>query len=45
SWADLPAQAITSVRRIEELIAAPVAVVSRSPEREDPLVVHNPFQD
>jgi adenylosuccinate synthase len=45
SWADLPAQAIKYVRRIEELISAPVALLSTSPEREDTILVHNPFQD
>jgi adenylosuccinate synthase len=45
SWADLPAQAIKYVRRIEELIGAPVALLSTSPKREDTILVHNPFQD
>ena len=45
SWADLPAQAIKYVRRIEELIEAPVALLSTSPEREDTILVHDPFQD
>ena len=45
SWADLPAQAIKYVRRIEELIDAPVALLSTSPERDDTILVHNPFQD
>ncbi|HLH12816.1 MAG TPA: adenylosuccinate synthase [Methylovirgula sp.] len=45
SWAELPAQAIKYVRRIEELIEAPVALLSTSPEREDTILVHNPFQD
>jgi adenylosuccinate synthase len=45
SWADLPAQAIKYVRRIEELIGAPVALLSTSPERDDTVLVHNPFQD
>ncbi len=44
SWADLPAQAIKYVRRIEELIGAPVALVSTSPEREDTILVQNPFE-
>ena len=44
SWADLPAQAIKYVRRIEELIGAPVALVSTSPERDDTILVKNPFQ-
>jgi len=45
SWAHLPAQAIKYVRRIEELIEAPVALLSTSPERDDTILVHNPFQD
>ncbi|WP_068087161.1 adenylosuccinate synthase [Polycladidibacter stylochi] len=45
SWAELPAQAIKYVRRIEELIGAPVAVLSTSPERDDTILVQNPFQD
>jgi adenylosuccinate synthase len=45
SWADLPAQAIKYVRRIEELIGAPVALLSTSPERADTILVHDPFQD
>ena len=45
SWADLPAQAIKYVRRVEELIEAPVALLSTSPERDDTILVHNPFQD
>ena len=45
SWADLPAQAIKYVRRIEELIGAPVALLSTSPEREDTILVHDPFVD
>jgi adenylosuccinate synthase len=44
SWAELPAQAIKYVRRIEELIAAPVALLSTSPEREDTILVQNPFE-
>jgi adenylosuccinate synthase len=45
SWAELPAQAIKYVRRVEELIGAPVALLSTSPERDDTILVHNPFQD
>ncbi|WP_036291214.1 adenylosuccinate synthase [Methylosinus sp. PW1] len=45
SWADLPAQAIKYVRRIEELIGAPVALLSTSPERDDTILVRNPFED
>ncbi|MEQ8320840.1 MAG: adenylosuccinate synthase [Rhodospirillales bacterium] len=45
SWADLPATAIKYIRRIEELIDAPVALLSTSPEREDTILVHDPFED
>ena len=45
SWAELPAQAIKYVRRIEELIGATVAMLSTSPEREDTILVQDPFQD
>ena len=45
SWADLPATAIKYIRRIEELIEAPVAMLSTSPEREDTILVHDPFID
>lgn len=44
SWADLPAQAIKYVRRIEELVGCPVALLSTSPEREDTILVQNPFE-
>ena len=44
SWADLPAEAIKYVRRIEELIDCPVALLSTSPERDDTILVQNPFQ-
>jgi adenylosuccinate synthase len=44
SWAQLPAQAIKYVRRIEELIGSPVAVLSTSPERDDTILVQNPFE-
>ena len=43
SWAQLPAQAIKYIRRIEELIACPVAFVSTSPERDDTILVRDPF--
>ena len=43
SWADLPAQAIKYVRRVEELIRCPVALVSTSPERDDTILVRDPF--
>lgn len=45
SWADLPAEAIKYVRRVEELIDCPVALLSTSPEREDTILVTDPFQD
>ena len=45
SWADLPAPAIKYVKRIEELIDAPVALLSTSPEREDIIMVQDPFSD
>jgi len=45
SWADLPATAIKYIRRIEEIIGAPVALLSTSPEREDTILVHDPFAD
>ena len=44
SWIDLPATAIKYIRRIEELIEAPVALLSTSPEREDTILMHNPFE-
>jgi adenylosuccinate synthase len=45
SWADLPANAIKYVRRVEELIECPVALLSTSPEREDTILVTDPFAD
>ncbi|HYD31230.1 MAG TPA: adenylosuccinate synthase [Azospirillaceae bacterium] len=44
SWVDLPATAVKYVRRIEELIEAPVALLSTSPERDDTILVHDPFE-
>jgi adenylosuccinate synthase len=44
SWADLPAEAVKYVRRIEELIETPVALVSTSPERDDVILMRDPFQ-
>jgi adenylosuccinate synthase len=44
SWAELPAQAVKYVRRIEELVGCPVALLSTSPEREDTILVQNPFE-
>ncbi|HZS64342.1 MAG TPA: adenylosuccinate synthase [Xanthobacteraceae bacterium] len=44
SWAELPAPAIKYVRRIEELVGCPVALLSTSPEREDTILMQNPFE-
>jgi len=44
SWADLPAQAVKYVRRVEELVGCPIALLSTSPEREDTILVQNPFE-
>ena len=43
SWAELPAQAIKYVRRVEELIQAPVSLLSTSPERDDTILMRDPF--
>ena len=45
SWADLPGAAVKYVRRIEELIQCPVAMLSTSPERDDTILVTDPFAD
>ncbi|QOG06129.1 adenylosuccinate synthase [Aureimonas sp. OT7] len=45
SWSDLPAQAVKYVREIEELVGAPVTLLSTSPERDDTILVRDPFQD
>ncbi len=45
SWADLPGEAVKYVRRIEELIQCPVALLSTSPERDDTILVTDPFAD
>ena len=45
SWADLPATAIKYIVRLEELIGAPVALLSTSPERADTVLVRDPFAD
>ena len=45
SWAQLPATAIKYIRRLEELIGAPVAMLSTSPERDDTVLVRDPFED
>ena len=44
TWNDLPAQAVKYVRHVEELIGVPVALLSTSPERDDTILVHDPFQ-
>jgi adenylosuccinate synthase len=45
SWADLPAQAVKYVRTIEELIECPVTLLSTSPERDDTILMRDPFED
>ena len=45
SWNDLPSQAVKYVRRVEELIGCPVAILSTSPERADTILVTDPFED
>ena len=45
SWAQLPAPAIKYIRRIEELIQCPVTLVSTSPQRDDTILVRDPFED
>jgi adenylosuccinate synthase len=45
SWAELPAQAIKYVKRVEELVEAPVTLLSTSPERDDTILVTDPFAD
>ncbi len=45
SWAELPATAVKYVRRVEELIGAPVALLSTSPERDDTILMRDPFAD
>ena len=44
TWAELPAAAVKYVRRVEELVNCPVALLSTSPERDDTILVQNPFQ-
>jgi adenylosuccinate synthase len=44
-WADLPAQAVKYVRHIEELIECPVTLLSTSPERDDTILMRDPFAD
>ena len=43
SWAELPATAVKYVRRIEELVEAPVTMLSTSPERDDIILMSDPF--
>ena len=45
SWQQLPAQAVKYVRTIEELIGCPVTLLSTSPEREDTILMKDPFAD
>lgn len=45
SWTALPAQAVKYVRYLEELIECPVALLSTSPERDDTILMRDPFQD
>ncbi|MBF0167884.1 MAG: adenylosuccinate synthase [Alphaproteobacteria bacterium] len=45
SWAELPAEAVKYIRHLEELVGVPVALFSTSPEREDTVLVHDPFAD
>jgi len=45
TWRDLPGAAVKYVRRVEELIGAPVALLSTSPERDDTIMMRDPFQD
>lgn len=45
SWADLPSRAIKYIRLIEEMIEAPVTLLSTSPEREDTILMRDPFAD
>ena len=45
SWSELPSNAVKYIRQIEELIEAPVALLSTSPEREDTILVKDPFKD
>ena len=45
TWGQLPAQAVKYVRHIEELIECPVTLLSTSPERDDTILVRDPFED
>jgi adenylosuccinate synthase len=43
SYAELPAEAVKYVRRIEELVEAPVMMLSTSPDRDDTIALRDPF--
>ncbi len=45
SWNELPSEAIKYIRRIEELISVPISMISTSPEREDVILIKDPFED
>jgi adenylosuccinate synthase len=45
TWGELPAQAVKYVRHIEELIECPVTLLSTSPQRDDTILVKDPFED
>ena len=45
SFAELPANAVKFIKRLEELVECPVALLSTSPDREDTILVHDPFAD
>ncbi|MEH6724083.1 MAG: adenylosuccinate synthetase, partial [Qipengyuania sp.] len=45
SYADLPANAVKYIQRVQELIETPVALVSTSPERDDTILMRDPFMD
>ena len=45
SWIDLPPNAVKYIRRIEELVGCAVTLVSTSPERDDTILVRDPFEN
>jgi len=45
TWVDLPSNAIKYIKRIEELVGCTVALVSTSPERDDTILVKDPFEN
>ena len=45
TWDELPAQAVKYVRQIEQLIETPISLLSTSPEREDTILMRDPFED